>query len=412
MTAMKIKLVKTILALQPLFPIPVYFSVLTGHHIVWLSLIIAIIPLGVRYWHTHHIIKHTPFDIPIIIFICGVGIGFIVSPYKAIAAGALSSALASILVYYGIVTNSTEPRNYWLWTAGMIYLITLLLCLWFLSQSIHRVLFFNEWAFNLFSRLPKTSGPVLQLNTIGALLAIVIPPLFAFALFQNWGVVRIVSLILFLFFAGMLFLSDSGAGWLAVIISLSFILVCWQRRFLWLILPVLGFFIATIIIFYKKETWLRATFSTNSLMSRIRLWQNTLLLLKGKASFTGLGLGAWLEVYGTHYGSSTAIIVHNSYLQLYCDTGMLGFIAMILAAIIFIRLSVNLVKSHQLNSRDWIGIGIIGSFIAGTIFAVFDTTTSVTYVIGTGYIYLELPLLWIAAAMISVISFQFVRKGA
>jgi hypothetical protein len=175
---------------------------------------------------------------------------------------------------------------------------------------------------------------------------------------------------------------------------------------------VLGFFIATIIIFYKKETWLRATFSTNSLMSRIRLWQNTLLLLKGKASFTGLGLGAWLEVYGTHYGSSTAIIVHNSYLQLYCDTGMLGFIAMILAAIIFIRLSVNLVKSHQLNSRDWIGIGIIGSFIAGTIFAVFDTTTSVTYVIGTGYIYLELPLLWIAAAMISVISFQFVRKGA
>ena len=180
---MQTKIAKTILALYPLFPVPVYFSVLTGRPPLWLSLIIAIIPIGCTLLVTPTVlITRTPFDIPILIFLCGTVIGFIVSPDKNVATGALSSTMASILVYYGITTNSGASRKYWLWTGGIICLITLLLSLWFLSQSSHRVLFFNQWAFNLFSGLPKTSGPVLQLNTIGALLAVVIPPLFVFAL--------------------------------------------------------------------------------------------------------------------------------------------------------------------------------------------------------------------------------------
>jgi uncharacterized membrane protein YeaQ/YmgE (transglycosylase-associated protein family) len=77
---------------------------------------------------------------------------------------------------------------------------------------------------------------------------------------------------------------------------------------------------------------------------------------------------------------------------------------MVLAAIIFIRLSIHLLKLSPRNSVNWIGIGLIGSIIAGAIFAMFDVTTSVTYVTNTGYIYLVLPLLWIGAALLSVVS--------
>ena len=77
---------------------------------------------------------------------------------------------------------------------------------------------------------------------------------------------------------------------------------------------------------------------------------------------------------------------------------------MVLAAIIFIRLSINLLKLSPRNSVNWIGIGLIGSIIAGAVFAMFDVTTSVTYVTNTGYIYLVLPLLWIGAALFSVVS--------
>jgi len=408
-SVMQTKLTKTILALYPLFPVPVYFSVLTGHPPLWLSLIIAIIPLGIHYWHTGRIITRTPFDIPILIFVCGTLIGFIVSPDKSVATGGLSSTMASILVYYGITTNSGAPRKYWLWTTGIICLITLLLSLWFLSQGSHRVLFFNQWAFNLFSGLPKTIGPVLQWNTIGALLAVVIPPLFVFAFFKNRISLRIIALVLCLFFTGILFLSDSGAGWLAVTISLAFILVCWRWWLIWVLIPAGGLLTGAAVIFYDKTAWLRTTFSTGSLIGRTELWQNTFILLKGKAVVTGLGLGAWFKVYSSHYGGSVPI-VHDSYLQLYCDAGLLGFIAMILAAIIFIRLSMKLLKSSRRNSVNWVGIGLIGSIIAGAVFAIFDVTTSITYVTNSGYIYLVLPLLWIGVALFAVVHMRWEGK--
>jgi len=212
--------------------------------------------------------------------------------------------------------------------------------------------------------------------------------------------------VLCLFFTGVLFISDSGAGWLSFIISLAFILVCWRRWLIWVLVTIGGLLTGAAVIFYDKTEWLRTTFSTGSLTGRIELWQNTFTLLKGKAVFTGMGLGAWHEVYSSHYGDPVPI-VHNSYLQLYCDAGILGLIAMVLAAIIFIRLSINLLKSSRRNSVNWIRIGLIGSIIAGAVFAIFDVTISVTDVTDTGYIYLVLPLLWIGAALIAVVNTKF-----
>lgn len=403
---MQIKIAKTVLSLQPLFSMPIYFSVLIGHPPLWLSMAIAAVPLSVRYGYTRSIFSRTPFDIPILVFLCGTLIGFIVAPEKGVATGTLFSTTASILVYYGITANSNASRRYWLWVGGIICLISFSLSLWFLSQSIHRVLFFNQWAFDLFATMPKTTGPVLQLNTIGALLAVVIPPLFTSIFLRNHTNLKFIGLMWWLFFTILLILCDSGAGWLAVIISLAFILVCWRQWLIYVFIPTGGLVASAVVMFYDKIDWLKITFSTSSLTRRIILWQNTLILLKGKSAVTGLGLGSWLGVYDSHYANTVAI-VHNSYLQLYCDTGILGFIAMVLAAIIFIRLSRNILKLSRQDPAVWIGIGLIGSVIAGAIFATFDTTPTITYITSTGYIYLSLPLLWIGAALISVVNEQF-----
>jgi len=99
---MRIKITQVMLALQPLFPIPIYFSILTGHPWWWLSWIIAVFPLGVRYFFTRRVISLTLFDVPILLFVCGILIGLIVAPDKGVAMGAVSSTFASILVCYGI----------------------------------------------------------------------------------------------------------------------------------------------------------------------------------------------------------------------------------------------------------------------------------------------------------------------
>ena len=406
---MQTKLISTILALQPLFPVFVYFSVLTGHPPLWLSLTIAVIPLGISYWYSRQIIRRTLFDMPILFFVGGTLVGFIVSPDKQVGLGYFASTVASILVYFGITNNSGASKRYWFWTGGIMCLITMVLSLWFFSQSVHRVLSFNQWAFNLFAGLPKTVGPVLNLHTIGALLAVMIPPLFVMVFLKNRISLRIIILTLFLLFSMMLFLSDSGTGWLAIIVGMTFILVCWQKKLLWILIPTEGVITGAAVLFYDKIEWLRTTFSTSSFMSRIELWRNTITLLKGKAAITGLGSGSWLSVYNTHYSNSVAH-VHNSYLQLYCDAGVLGFIAMILAAVIFIRFSINLLKLHQQHPLYWIGIGLIGTVISGAVFAIFDVTYSVTDVTKTGYIDLGLPLLWIGAALISVINNKLLER--
>jgi O-antigen ligase len=396
------KLIKIILALQPLFTAPVYFSVLNGHPWLWLSLIIAIFPLGVRYWNTHSIITKTIFDIPILLFACGSAIGLIVAPNKGVAVGAVSSTFASILVYYGITANSSASKKYWLWTGTIISAITLILSLWFLSQGDHRVFPFNRWAFRLFSGLNKIQGPVMNLHTIGALLAVVIPPLFVIIFLKN-SRKRIMVSLLCLFFTAVLFVSDSGSGWLAFIVSMTFILIIRRKKLTWVIIPAEGILAALALTFYEKMGWLMTTFSASSFMSRVTLWRNTLTLLKGKAAVLGLGPGAWLEVYSKHY-LTTVAIVHNSYLQLYCDAGVWGLVAMVWAAIIFVHYSTKLLKSSRQNSEYWIGIGLIGSIIAGAVFSFFDTTYSITDVISKGYIYLVLPLLLIVVALISVVN--------
>jgi O-antigen ligase len=335
--------------------------------------------------------------------LCGTLFGLIVSPDKQVAIGTLASTLASILIYYGITNNSDASKKYWFWTSGIMCFITLSLSLWFLSQSEHRVLIFNRWAFELFSGFPKINGPIMQHNTIGALLAVMIPVLFVFIFYKNRFSIRLITIILCTFFAGMLFLSDSGAGWLAVIAALVFILVCWRKRLIWVFLPLTGLIAVVSILFYNKLSWLMSTFSTESAHGRLSFWQNTLTLFRGKTILLGFGPGAWFQTYGSHFKAYGAH-VHNSYLQLYCDAGILGVIAMVLTGIIFVHFSIKLLKVPRQNPLSWIGIGLLGTCIAGAVFSFFDVTYSITDITKTGYIYLGIPLLWIAAALVSVMS--------
>jgi O-antigen ligase len=225
---LKQKFPRIILDLQPLFPVPIYFSVLIGCPPLWLSLLIAVMPVCVRYWYTRHIFSRTLFDIPILLFIAGS------------------------------------------------------------------------------------------------------------------------------------------------------------------------------IIFYSRTDWLQTTFATWSLEGRFVLWDNTLTLLKGKATFFGLGPGAWRAIYNAYF-NDTAVHVHNAYIQLYCDAGILGFIGMVMAAVITLRFSIHILKKHRDSSLYWIKAGLISAVIAGAVFAVFDVTTTITYVNSSGYVYLALPLLWLFAAFIAVL---------
>ena len=369
---------------------------------MWAAWLIALAPWLLYAGLKRLFIRETPFDVPIIIFCIGLLIGYLVSPNKAISSEALLTTFASILIYYGLVNNASRGRSYWLTMASVCGVIIPGLVIWFFSQGDPRLLYFNERLFKLAAILPKTSGPVLQFNSIGIFLGVVIPLFLSLALFSK-GTTSCIMLIAGLLLSASLFLSASGSGWGAAVGGLIFVLAVWRMWSLWLTVPAAGAFIAVTAANYHKFGWPSQIFSTESLSSRIDIWLKTIDLMKN-SWFTGLGLGTWSEVF------KGWIHAHSSYLQLWSDTGLIGVSAASAAFAVFLRISWRIIKSPRQSHWYGIGVGIIGGMLAGAAASVFDVITYGAFR-SPEYHYLSIPLLWIMAALF-VISYRRLREPA
>jgi hypothetical protein len=395
------RIIEGILAVQPVFAVPVYFSVLSGSPPLWLSLTIAIIPLGLRFWLTSRFITRTPFDVPILIFLLGMLVGLLVASNKGVAVDALGSTLASILIYYGLVSNSNKGNRYWLTVGGVICLITLVLGIWFFSEGTRRITTFNAWFFPWFEWLPKTGGSVLQFNSLGALLAVVVPGLGAVALFPGNRRLRVVAFSLGLLFLVMLVLSASGGGWIAAACGLAFVFVSWRSWMALVVVPLAGIVTAAAALCYGQTPWLQQTFATGSLVGRVTMWSNTIQLFHGRGFVAGLGLGSWTELYNRLFRENQ-IHIHNAYLQLYTDTGVLGVIAFVAATVVFVHVSRGMLPPSRQDSWHGVRVGMISGVIAGAVMATYEVATTVTVVGVTSYVYLSVPFLWVWAALFAV----------
>jgi len=277
--------------------------------------------------------------------------------------------------------------------AGIGCLLVLGLSAWFFSQGSARVMYFNDWVFKLAADLPKTSGQVLQFNNLGVFLAVTAPGFFALGLF-NEGRVRWLGLSAGLFLLAAVFLSASGSGWGAAVCGVMFVLALWRWKTLWITVPVSVVTGIVIAVNYHRFSWSELLFSTESLMSRVGVWRKAFPLLT-KSWFTGLGLGDWPPRLDNWVNA------HNAYIQLYSDTGLLGVLALVAAAVVFVRISLRIVKSRTQDSWYCIGIGLIGGFLGGAAASVFEVATYGTFW-NPELHYISIPLLWIMAAIFVV----------
>ncbi|MDO8716650.1 MAG: O-antigen ligase family protein [Dehalococcoidales bacterium] len=396
------KLISFLEVIQPFFAAPVFLSVIAMSPPMLVAWLIALAPWILYIGFARRFVRRTPLDIPIIMYCVGLLIGFMVSPNRAISSEALLTTFASILIYYGLVNNADRGRTYWLAMSGVCGVIILGLVIWFFSQGDPRLLYFNERLFKLAAILPKTGGPVLQFNSIGIFLAVVIPLIISVALFSK-GTTRWITLTSGIFLSVILFLSASGGGWGAAVCGIIFVLAAWRLLTLWVTVPATGIVIAVIAANYHKFSWPSLIFSTESLSSRIDIWVKTLDLMK-KSWFTGLGLGTWSEVF------KGWIHAHSSYIQLWADTGLVGVLAFIVAAVMFLRIAWCIVKAPKQSNWYGIGVGLIGGMLAGAAASVFDVITYGAFR-APEYHYLSIPLLWIMAALF-VISYRRLREPA
>lgn len=391
-----------ILKSQPLWAVPVYFTVLTGTPPYWLSLSLAVLPAVVHTFIHHRPVLRTPFDIPVLLFMLAMISGWVVAGDKETAAGALATMLASVLIYYGITNNRKAGNRYWGTVGAIIGIIALGLTVWFYSEGTVRLVTFNSWVFKWFAWLPKTNGPVLQFNSVGTLLAVLVPGLVSMAIFKGAHNLRLAAGALAVLFTAALALSDSGGGWIAAAAGLVAVLYIRQRWTAAVTIPALGMFAGFCAACYHHFSWIAPSFSTGSLMSRFTMWAETLQGFSGRQWFTGLGLGRWAMFYQERSGGQP-VHVHNSYLQTYCDGGLFALAAMVIAAVQYGRMTIRTVKSSRENPWYGVGVGLLGGVMAGAAMALYDVTTTVTvWTSAVEYIYMVIPFLWIWAGLLVV----------
>jgi O-antigen ligase len=347
-------------------------------------------------------------------------IGFAVAPDRVIAQQGLHTYLACILLYYGIVNNGETKISYWLSIVGVgvVCLISLGLTILVFSQGGGRHYFFNEWVYQLAQAIPKIDLPRIDEGQIthnapGAALAMLLPLLLSLILFQQRLCRRLARGILCCSFAALLFFVGSGGGWLSAAAGLIFVISSWKFWTLALTLPATGAGIWAIISSWDKasplsQTWLAEMFPFPHVVGRMHFWENTLNLLTDHP-FTGVGLGAWFELYPA-YGGFPHVTPYNTYLQIYADTGLLGAAAIICAVIVFGYILRRILHSSAQSNWYGIAIGAMGCILAGAVNGLFELNTSV-YVVEEGAVlyYIALPYLWLWASLV-VVAYHRLRQ--
>ncbi|GAI10495.1 unnamed protein product, partial [marine sediment metagenome] len=205
---------------------------------------------------------------------------------------------------------------------------------------------------------------------------------------------------------GILVLSASGGGWIAATAGIFIVLLYHRVKTFWgtslASVVAVG---ATLPIWYNT-TWIKAVFPIQSLLDRVERWQATIAALKDYP-LAGLGLGGWwskVSTFGMLGGP------HNAYLQLYSDTGALGMIALVLAVIISVKLSRQILYADKDSPIYGITAGITAGLIAGGIHALIDDNMNALIQVGNDYLYYAIPLLWLWAALLVVSCQRLLRN--
>jgi O-Antigen ligase len=325
----------------------------------WIGLALACLPLPLRLARSGIGSLRTPFDLPIVLFLTGALVGLCASDDRTISLGALQCILAITLFYYSWV-NSPGVANAIKWVIISFALVFLPLLV-FLILDVSLV----DGQLNVVIRGSGTH------HGLAMYLAIEAAILLGMAAFERSRKARVF----------------------AVVLSLVFLVIM------------------------VAVTWdsLSSLFHGRSIEGRWPIWEKTADLLS-KSPFTGLGLGCWaLARWGTTVLDTPQIggitHAHNAYLELYSNTGVIGVLALVVALVIGLKLSLDIIRSPRSHRWYGFGIGVILACVVTLLVAIVESAPMGVPLVGTHtYHYVVSPIAWLLCGLL-VMAHRQVTKG-
>lgn len=339
-------------------------------YVVWICIGIGVIPFFIRrrflgYWGIRNM-----FELPIALFLIGAFIGLMYSINYEVSLRAFQSCLLLILFYYMLVNTRHS-----ILLVKIIIVLTCIGCFigpfFALAQGLPPA-FNSEWIKTALSwiadhipRLPKPSMHVnpfaTWVNGLVMLPLIVVPIIICITIFSKKLVVKIIGTCFSLIFVCFLF-SILGEGFFRLWAGIS-------------------------------------------LGSRLDLWQSAFSVIK-QHPFTGAGLGMPLILVDPVYHRPEGYThIHNTYLELYANTGILGLIAGFIAAIIVIKYAYVILRKNQDNVNFGIIAGVFASIGTLVVFGMFSSVPFALLINGTTtYYYVMSPVPWILGAVLVMLA--------
>lgn len=316
---------------------------LTSGRAGWLLLVVILVPWILRIVAGHFPFQRSRFDGMLLLFGVTAVIGTFTAYNRDLATGKFWILLGALAIYFAIV--SVSRRDAWL-LAGATGPLGALLAIYFVMSNNWRqwpadIGLFNRIGSAWMSIRPSFPLPVLHPNTLGGMMALLLPFTIAFGIYAwqkrqiRWVQLAIVSGTIT---AGGLVFSSSIGAWLAVSVGLGFWFM-WEisgrmrktlpfsQKMIFgglvLILLLIGLLFLNLV--------LGAGIGQDDGAERFGLAQQTLFLIRD-FSLTGSGLATFPALYAQYIQVTPAFFAaySNFYLDIWLEQGFLAFVAVLL----------------------------------------------------------------------------------
>jgi drug/metabolite transporter (DMT)-like permease len=205
-------------------------------------------------------------------------------------------------------------------------------------------------------------------NVLGEYLLLMIPIACSMLFSADSRKERILCLLAAGIMGVCLILTYSRGCYLGLLFAAAVFLVLLDRRFLFL-----GILAVALCPLYLPDSVINrfasiGNMADSSTSYRVRIWLGSLAMLKD-FGFSGVGFGS--EAFNTIYPSYamhsvSAQHAHNLYLQILCDSGIVGLLVFLGLLVSFCRMMLTAIR-HEQNARARIlqigGISAVGGFL-------------------------------------------------
>lgn len=276
--------------------------------------------------------------------------------------------VAFVLFFYGVTSCGMEKhlnRVLWLLLAAGVGV-----SLYGFYQACFPERYSDVWTdTDLFSAITfRVYSTLANPNVLGEYLLLMIPIACSMLFSADSRKERILCLLAAGIMGVCLILTYSRGCYLGLLFAAAVFLVLLDRRFLFL-----GILAVALCPLYLPDSVINrfasiGNMADSSTSYRVRIWLGSLAMLKD-FGFSGVGFGS--EAFNTIYPSYamhsvSAQHAHNLYLQILCDSGIVGLLVFLGLLVSFCRMMLTAIR-HEQNARARIlqigGISAVGGFL-------------------------------------------------